>query len=243
MEELSQNCFMTIYGGNNMETSNKVKDISYALIKGGVSSIPFVGGTAAELLSLAIASPMEKRRDEWVESVSIKISQLESNNSRFSVTELSKNDEFISLILSTTQIALRNHKKEKIEALRNIVINTILGVEPDEEYRSMFLNLIDLLTLTHLKLLMLFDNPEKYITVNNINFDVKSIYMGGLNIVIEGCISELKDEKDLYSKAFKDLYSYGLLNTESVHTSMSAQGLMQSRTTDFGQRLIKFISE
>jgi hypothetical protein len=42
-------------------------DIALTITKAGISGIPVVGGSAAELFSLIIVPPLSKRRDEWIE--------------------------------------------------------------------------------------------------------------------------------------------------------------------------------
>lgn len=219
-----------------------IEDKKYAIKKGLVATIPYVGGIASELFSLAISSPMEKRRDEWINSLAKQVEEIGQQVSDINLENLSKNDEFISLVLSTTQIALRSHKEEKLIALRNIVKNTLLGIEPNEEYRAMFLNMIDTLTVTHIKLLILFNDPQNFISNNGIPFNTANIMMGNLTQVITACFPELRDHKELYSKAFKDLYSNGLLNTESVSGSMTGSGLLQQRTSTLGRKFVNFIS-
>lgn len=223
------------------EKINK-NDIVYAAKKGFIASIPTIGGVASELFSLAISSPMEKRRDEWINSIAQQIEDISNQINEISLESLSSNDEFVSLVLSTTQIALRNHKEEKLIALRNIVKNTLIAIEPNEEYRAIFLSMIDTLTVTHIKLLILFNNPQQYIENNSISFKTEGIMMGNLSQVINACFPELIEHKELYSKAFKDLYMNGLLNTESINGSMTGNGLLQQRTTLFDKKFVDLIS-
>lgn len=223
------------------ERINK-KDIAYATKKGLIASIPTIGGVASELFSLAISSPMEKRRDEWINVIAQQVEEISKQINGISLESISSNDEFISLVLSTTQIALRNHKEEKLIALRNIVKNTLLDIEPNEEYRAVFLSMIDTLTVTHIKLLILFNNPQQYIENNSIPFRTENIMMGNLGQVINACFPELREHKELYTKAFKDLYMNGLLNTESINGTMTGNGLLQQRTTSFGNKFVDFIS-
>ena len=44
----------------------KMKDAGYALIKAGLASIPIAGAAASELLSLIVASPLERRCETWM---------------------------------------------------------------------------------------------------------------------------------------------------------------------------------
>ena len=165
----------------NMNEKVTKEDIAYATKKGLLASIPYVGGMASEFYSVSISSPIEKRRDEWINSIAKQVEEISNQLTEINFESLSNNDEFISLVLATTQIALRNHKEEKLVALRNIVKNTLLCIEPNEEYRAVFLSMIDSLTVTHIKLLILFNNPQKFIEINRIQFSTENIMMGNLD--------------------------------------------------------------
>ena len=45
-----------------------------------------------------------------------------------------------------TQIAIRNHQRKKLEALRNAVLNSALVNASEEDIQLMFLNFIEYLT-------------------------------------------------------------------------------------------------
>jgi hypothetical protein len=53
------------------------KDILYSLAKGRVGSIPIIGARAAEIFSLVITPPMEKRRAEWMNDIAERLKALE----------------------------------------------------------------------------------------------------------------------------------------------------------------------
>jgi hypothetical protein len=53
------------------------KDILYSLAKGGVGSIPIIGALAAEIFSMVITPPMEKRRAEWMNDIAERLKALE----------------------------------------------------------------------------------------------------------------------------------------------------------------------
>jgi len=65
---------------------------------------------------------------------------------------------FTTTMLEASQIALRTHQEEKLEALRNAVLNTALGKAPEEDLRAIFLNFVAEFTPTHLFLLKYFEN-------------------------------------------------------------------------------------
>ena len=67
-------------------------------------------------------------------------------------------ENFMTTVTYATIIALRNHQAEKLETLRNAVLNTALSPIVEEDLQHIFLNYIDELTLWHLRVLKFLDN-------------------------------------------------------------------------------------
>jgi hypothetical protein len=131
----------------------EVKDHGAATIKGMISSLPFVGGVIAEELALVLNAPLSRRRDEWLTDLARRLHDLEGRVNGFHFEDLANNEQFVSATAQATQAALRTHREEKLEALRNAVLNTALQREPDDDQQGVFLALIDRLTFPHMNLL------------------------------------------------------------------------------------------
>lgn len=206
-------------------------DAAHAIAKAGLSAVPVIGGPAAELFQNVIQPPLEKRRTEWMVQVGEKLQELEKNGLK--IEELQENEEFISAVMHASQIALRTHQNEKLEALRNAILNVAKGQAPEEALQNVFLNLIDSFTELHLRILKVFQNPEP----------PQNMSMGGLSNVLEHNIPELRGRRELYDQLWKDLYSRGLVNTDGLHVTMTGHGLGEKRTTGIGDAFLKFIEE
>lgn len=126
----------------------------YAVVKAGISAVPIVGGAAAELLGLALAPPLEKRRAEWFESVAERLKKVEVK-----FETLGDDPAFVTTVLQATQIATRTHQQEKLRALQNAVVNTALHKLADDNLRSLFLAFVDEFTPAHVRMLAFFKNP------------------------------------------------------------------------------------
>lgn len=217
--------------GDNYEVPHGTKaDLVHTATKAGLSTIPWIGGPVAELFSLIIQPPIEKRRQAWMEQVAEGLRRLEENGLK--IESLRDNEEFISAVLHASQIALRNHQQTKLEALRNAVLNVGRGQAPDHALQLMFLNFVDTFSEWHVRVLKLFQNPPPQ----------PGVYMGGLSLVLESTYPELKGRRDFYDQVWKNLYFGGLTNTESLHVTMSADGLTQKRTSPLGDQFLAFIS-
>jgi len=131
-------------------------DYAHTTAKAALSAIPVVGGPAAELF--ALAPPIEKRRDAWLQGLYDDLKRLEVEVEGFKIDDLANNDAFVSAVLQATQIAMRTHQQEKLDALRNALLNVIRLKSLDEETQDFFFGLIDMFTVTHIEVLRLFED-------------------------------------------------------------------------------------
>jgi hypothetical protein len=67
-----------------------------------------------------------------------------------------QDDAFFSAFAQATQAAIKTHQQEKLEALRNAVLNVAVGNAPSEDLQCIFLNLIDSFTSKHMQILSFF---------------------------------------------------------------------------------------
>jgi hypothetical protein len=216
------------------------KDDAYLTMKAALSALPVVGGPLAELFGAVIMPSLDKRRVEWLNALSEGLSDLQQRVEGLSFENLAGNELFVSNVLQASQAALRTHQEDKLIALRNAVLNTLLPNAPDEDQQSIFLNYVDTLTPWHLRILKFFEDPRVWGVKNNVSYPHWS--SGGPSSVLEHTFPELKDRRDFYDQIVKDLHSRGLLNTEQLHMMMTESGMFASRTTKLGKSFIGFIT-
>jgi hypothetical protein len=216
-------------------------DYVQGITKAAASSVPVVGGPAAELLGLVYGPPLEKRREKWMDELADVVNELQQKVENITPESLSQNESFISMSLRATEIAMRNHQKDKLAALRNAVLNAGLKIGIDETIQQIFLNHIDALTPSHLKVLKFFRNPVAWAHSHGIHYP--NWTMGAPSTVLEIGIPELSGRRPFYDQLIADLNQRGLLSDSGIHTMMTGQGMLQSRTTDLGDSFIEFISD
>lgn len=215
-------------------------DAAHAGVKAALSIVPVIGGPLAELFTFVVEEPIGKRRDAWIAEIAGRLEDLRSQRGDDFIERLRENPRFTTALLQASQIAVRNHQREKIEALANAVLNTALGMPPDETEESIMLNLIDRLTPTHIALLKLFQNPRNNLAVVE---RMQHIMTGGLTQVIVAAYPELNGRNELTSLMWRDLESAGLFGQGNVlNVTMSGSGLLEKRTTAFGDRFLAFIA-
>ena len=206
-----------------------------------LAGIPYFGGSAAELFSAVIAPPLEKRRNQWLNDIVERLKLLEKESNEFRIESLSQNEAFITIMLHATQAAIRNHQQEKLEALRNAILNAAISKSPEDDMQLMFLNFVNEFTSYHLRILHFFDDPESWGKRHNISYPKNWVH-GNLFRILGVAFEELKERRDFCDQVVQDLYNKGLMGTESLHGIMTVEDMFVSRTTEMGKEFLAFIS-
>lgn|ERR1035437_2559781 len=134
-------------------------DVNHALVKIGLS---ILSAPAAELFSLIIASPMSKRRDAFLTDMYEELKKLKDKIPEFDFDSLKDNDLFQTIIINAAKAAISTHQQEKIEALKNAVLNTVTNININETTQLIFLNDIEKMTPLHIRILLFLQNPTEY---------------------------------------------------------------------------------
>lgn len=216
-------------------------DHLHTLARAGLSAVPIVGGPAVELFQMLMVPPLRKRQQEWMESVAVKLRELEDKH-QCVVEELRNHDTFIDTMIQASQAAVRTASQEKREALRNAVLNAALPSSLDDTHQQIYIGLIEMLTDWHLRMLALFENPIKWFTDRGKQPPRWEI-AGSLSTVITAAFPELSSERELYDLVGNDLLQRGLLRSAKFQTVMTCDGAMSKNTTRFGDEFLKFITE
>jgi len=209
--------------------------------KAAVSAIPWVGGPAAELFALIFRPALDRRRDEWVSAIAAVVEELREKVDGITPESLAQDDSFITIAIQASQVAMRNHQSEKLEALRNAVQNSALPGAPEDDLKLMFLNLVDTLTPWHLRILKMLANPPAWFSERGKPWP--AIMAGGLSNVLEEAFPELQGRSDFYNLLGRELYTRGLSGTDGFGGLMTGEGLKARRTTEFGSQFLGFIEK
>ncbi len=223
------------------EPKKSAGDLAYAMAKAAVSGVPVVGGPAAELLGAVFGPPLEKRREKWLEQLAGAVNEIQEKMSELTPEKLSQNEAFVTTALHATEIAVRTHQQEKLEALRNAVVNAALPDAPDETLQQIFLNHVDNLTPSHLRILTFFNDPAGWGKTHHITYPNWTI--GAPSLVLEQSMPELAGQRGFYDQIVSDLQQRGLMAKVEIHTMMTANGMFSSRTTPLGREFLRFISQ
>ena len=208
-----------------------INDYLIATLKGGISAIPFAGGVINEFINLTIKTPIEKKQKEWIELLYEEITRLKKKYEEFEPENLAKNEKFVSAFVTATQIVIKTHEKEKIDYLKNAVINSV-KIDVKSYEQTIFLNYLDTFTIEHINCL------KKLIKMGlngptSASGDIEDIYIGFNSSIPESSMKFIT--LDLKNKGFIDS-DYHLLSSSKIP-------VLQIRCSELGKNFIDFLSK
>lgn len=227
---------------NDQVSKKSIGDHVHATVRGSLGAIPFAGAAAAELFDAVVMPPLEVRRNMWRELVGQRLRDLEEKH-RVNAESLRDDEAFITVVMQASQAAMRNHANEKLEALRNAIVNTALKQETDEAMQQMFINYVDTFTVWHIRLLKLFQDPAGWFQATG-KHAPPFVITGSVAQMIQAAYPEIGNRRDLLETIVNDLNTKGLGGPGgALYTIMSGRGPYEKRTTDLGDQFLSFISE
>lgn len=206
-------------------------------IKAGVATAPFLGGIAT-LMTDYIPSAKQGRLEEFLKQFAADLTELKDrvDEKRFLT------DEFAFVFEKSLRGVAENYQAEKIESFRGILINAALGADVSEEEQEYFLNLVNALSVLHIRILRFLADPPSYLEANHIPIER---IQGGFSEMFPIAIPGINLE--IIKMAFNDLYQYGLITTDKsiFGTMTSAQGLrlLGNRVSGLGKQFMNFCTK
>jgi len=216
-----------------------IDDAIDATMRGLAKSVPVVGPVLDEVFSF-VERPISIRKRKWLESIARRLTRLEEEVKDFKIANLSNNPVFISSFLTAITIAIRTHQPEKLDALKNAIINSALPNPPNEDLQLIFLNLIDTFTPWHIRILKFYQDPKRWFKEKGQN----PVYRGNSAQSLIGAFPDLRSNRSLYEQIITDLNIRGLLSLDktTLNVGMTEYGLDESRTTELGNAFLQFIT-
>ena len=206
------------------------------IFKAVLATAPFGGGLAS-LITDYIPSARSQRIETFAEQTAQDLERLQAQVDQEYLTT----QEFAFIFEKCFRGAAEYPQQEKLRAFRAILINAATGKVADEQEKEYFLNLVNTLTVLHIRILRFLHQPEKYLTEIGVPLD--SI-RGGFAQMFTTAVPDTR--LDVIKAAFGDLHRAGLINTDaSIFSTMtSAQGLqlLGGRVSDLGASFVEFCS-
>lgn len=209
------------------EIVNKCIDVLEVAGKTALSVIPVGGALATAVYDVVKGNILQKRQEKWKGMIENRLSKLETT-----LEDIGENEAFATMLIKTTELAMKTAKEEKLEYLANALLYSI-DHSIDEDKLIMFMSYVEKYSVAHIKILNFFNNPEKF---DNLN--VNSYVMGSPLQPLSKVYPEVVPLKD---KCINDLYNDGLMTTQSINVTMTVQGMLAKRTTELGDEFLSFL--
>lgn len=187
------------------------------------------GGSLIKYLMDTVITPsLEKRRQRWFEKLAEAMEVLQEQVNNFSVPVLLENEEFTTLFIHSTNVALKTHQQEKLEQLKNAFINMV-KLDMDFEEKMRFIRAIDEFQLIHMKLL---EQIEKNNFSNRSYLELKDMALKQL----------FSNNYSLFYGTYNDLLLYGFIENDS-NKSLKIEETDTVVLSKLGENFLTFIKE
>jgi hypothetical protein len=127
-----------------------------------LGSVPLVGAALAVTLVTTLNWRLEERREKWFTELADGVEELRQRMDGLSLESLAGNEMFTDAVVMATRTVEHTHQAEKIQALRNAVLNSAAPGAPDADTQAAMLALVDRFTPSHLRLVTLWDDPSAW---------------------------------------------------------------------------------
>ena len=195
------------------------------------------------LYEIAIAPPFQLRTIEWMNMVAIKLKKQDEKFNELKPENLANNEVFQSAFAASARIAVQTHQKEKLEALCNALLNTVIMKNLDENFKLLFFNYIDDMTVLHMDVVKFFRERKEG------RGKLDELYTTYFQQYQISCQPNIEIDDLLFTAITKDLENKGLLRHEKK--KLTGGGAQKSAPgqfdwiahTDLGEKFYKFIIE
>lgn len=213
-----------------------------ALARAGAGSIPVLGAAATEVLNHIVTPPLERRRDEWRKSVGEALNNLAQAH-YLRLEDLQKNEAFISTVAQASAAAIRCHQAEKLNALRNAVLNAAIPGAPDEALQQMYVAMVDRFTEWHLRILRLLRDPRVWFDEHSQQPPDPALGISPFT-TIKAAYEQLADHRTFCERVVGDLEGHGLLDLDTIYVvDPETKCPYRRATTHFGEGFFLYISD
>ena len=208
-----------------------------------VSSIPVVGGIAAEVISFGIDARNAERRRRFDVLV---VQALQSNSDRLdnAVTPESvlASDEFLAAFNRAIRLADETASETKRARLAAAVAASVFQTDRSSDERSAFMRLVEKYDDLHIWLLRLFTDASAHLTGDEPCFPSLNS-MGGSFRQLINCASGVDNYSSDVDIAMKALEQEALLPNLNLDRVLTGSGLFDPRISERGTRFLDYLGE
>lgn len=186
------------------------------------SLIPVGGGVLSFFLDKYLPSAIEERKNDFLNKLANDMEKLPEDV----IKKIYESKEFLSIVLKVFKSAIYEEQEIKINAFRNIIINTALSLDYETNEREFFIKLVMELTTDQIRILQLFylRDYKNEISFTSVNKYITKMWR---NV-----------DKSYRFALVTELIRYGLMTSSIEMKRNKGEG---EHLSAFGERFIEFI--
>lgn len=234
---------MAVWESDAMDKAPKKsagREVVEAVVEGAARIVPVAGGPLAVAFALAMGWTYNRRMTQWLDDLADAVSDLQERTDGLSFQTLANDEGFVDAVVAATRAAQATHLDDKLQALRNGVLNSLGPDAPSLDEQARFFRLVDQFSPAHLRLLAFLDDPGHFF--DEAEMPRPDFTMGGRSSLLEK-LPEFNGKREWYDLLSSDLASSGLTNHGGLHVTQTGGSLWQSGTSPIGKRFLAFIRE
>jgi hypothetical protein len=216
------------------------REIVERIVEAALGSVPVAGAALAVTFVTTLCWRLEERREKWFTELAGGVEELRQRMDGLSLESLADSDLFTDAVVMATRTVEHTHQAEKIEALRNAVLNSVAPGAADADTQAIMLTLVDRFTPSHLRLVTLWDDPPAWFASRGLPLPEAGM-ITSRTVTVEAGLPEMGGRKDFYLLIADELRAGGML-TAQLAGNVQPPSLMSRLTTDFGRQFVRFIS-
>jgi len=219
--------------------------VGAASIAGGITiGNPFLALGGASAVFASVLSPiLNDRREDWFQKLFKDYEKLVKKVDSFDFEKTIRDPKVTDALIQTSLIAIKTHQEEKRKFLRNAMLNISQGFETNENMNNVFIQYVDELTTTHVRILKFLyeqknelkemidkhsDNPQDSLEKED-------------NSLIDYLIEKFPEVKGRHNFYLRDLLNKGLVNTQQMFLGILFVNIIQNGVTEDGKAFLQFI--
>lgn len=198
------------------------------------------GGAVAAIINEFVASPAQRRRDDFLRQVAIDLAELKAQQAVDTET-LAESPAFVSAMIAASAASVQTAEPEKIDALRAALINTAKQQDYYEAYNQMLISTLRDMTSVHIRLINFFDGRD-YRSVQSKGKNNTPLRQQEFDVEVRPLFGETFPMYIIH-RACKELEAAGLIGVpEGFASTMSGPNYVTMLLTPFGSVFAKFIT-
>lgn len=202
--------------------------------------LPIAGSPMAVAFAVAMGWTYNKRMTLWLDDLAQAVNELQQKlDAPRSFDQLAEDPAFIDAVVHATRAAQATHQQEKLDSLRNAVLNSTLVGAPDVDEQARFFRLIDQFTPAQLRMLAYLNDPAGWYERHDMG---RQQFMAGSRLyALQAALPEFADQ-DWALLVAKDLADNSLL-IANLTGVVSGGAVYDPLTTALAKRFLAFIND